>query len=270
MRHGNLRQFAAVITFSRLGRWGRLGNQMFEYASLLGIGSRLGYDVAIPPPDRHALCSCFQITAPVLTRPDRRRLRHVFQEPRLGYSERFWAIEDFTDLRGFFQSQRYFPPREVVAREFTFHPDLAEAATAVLRPWRDQGRVVVGMTVRRQDYQEHPDLFVQLWDTDFYERALESFEDLDPVVLVSSDDPDWCRHRFTGERFVFADHISDNAQLAALARCDHMIVANGSFAWWAAWLNDGPGRRIAPSRWYGDALEAQRDPLPSGWEALEV
>jgi hypothetical protein len=259
-----------VITFTRLGRWGRLGNQMFEYASLLGIARLLGYDVAIPPPGRHSLHSCFEITTPVLRGPDRRRLRHVFQEPRLGYSERFWAIEDFTDLRGFFQSTRYFPPREVVTREFTFQADLADTAATVLRPWRDAGRTVVGMTVRRQDYQEHPDLFVQLWDTDFYERALAELDDLDPVVLVSSDDPDWCRTRFTGDRFVFVDHISDNAQLAVLTRCDHMIVSNSSFAWWAAWLNEGAGRRIAASRWYGKALEPQRDPLPDGWEALEV
>ena len=259
-----------MITFSRLGRWGRLGNQMFEYAALLGIGARLGYDVAIPPPGRHALTTCFGISAPLLDGPGRRRLRHVFQEPRLGYSERFWAIEDFTDLRGFFQSPRYFPPRDVLMGEFAFRPELAEAAEGMLRPWRDQGRVVVGMTVRRRDYQDHPELFVQLWDTDFYDRALRELEDLDPVVVVSSDDPGWCREQFRGERFEFADTITDNAQLALLARCDHLIVANSSFAWWGAWLNDGPGRRIAPSRWYGEALEVQRDPLPAGWEALDV
>jgi glycosyl transferase family 11 len=259
-----------MITFSRLGRWGRLGNQMFEYAALLGIGMRLGYDVAVPGPDRHDLASCFDITARILTGGDRGQLRHVFQEPRIGYSERFWAIEDFTDLRGFFQSPRYFPPRDVVKAEFTFRADLMEAAADVMQPWRDEGRVIVGMTVRRSDYQEHPELYVQLWDTDFYDRALAEFEDLDPIVVVSSDDQVWCRERFAGERFVFADTVSDNAQLALLTLCDHLIVSNSSYAWWSAWLNDGPGRRIAASRWLGEGLETHRDPLPEGWEALEV
>jgi hypothetical protein len=259
-----------MITFSRLGRWGRLGNQMFEYAALLGIGAKLGYDVAVPPPDRHALASCFDITAPTLGGRASESLRHVFHEPRIGYSERFWAIDDFTDIRGFFQSPRYFPPRDVVMAEFTFRPDLIEAAAGVLQPWRDEGRVIVGMTVRRADYQQYPDLLVQLWDTDFYDRALAEFGNLDPIVIVSSDEPEWCRQRFTGDRFVFADGISDNAQLALLTRCDHLIVSNGSFAWWGAWLNDGPGRRITASRWFGEALEPHRDPLPEGWEALEV
>jgi hypothetical protein len=259
-----------MITFSMLGGWGRLGNQMFEYAALLGIGMRLGYVVAVPPPDRHALASCFDITAPTLDGRARQELRHLFQEPRLGYSERFWAIEDFTDIRGYFQSPRYFPPRDVVMAEFTFRADLMEAAASVLQPWRDEGSVIVGMSVRRGDYVRMPKLFVQLWDTDFYDRALAEFEDLDPIVVVSSNEPDWCRERFAGDRFVFADSISDNAQLALLTQCDHLIVSNSSFSWWGAWLNDGPGRRIAASRWFGEILEPHRDPLPEGWEALEV
>ena len=259
-----------MITFSELGKWGHLGNQMYEYATLLNIDLKLSYDIAVPPLGARALASCFEITAPILSDSDQRQLRHVFHEPRLGYTERFWAIEDFTDLRSYFQSARYFPPQDVLKSEFSFRADLAEAATSFLEPLRDSGRVIVGMTVRRGDYQRNPDLFLQLWDTDFCDRALAEFENLDPIVVVSSDDYDWCRERFTGDRFVFTDTISIGARLALLTRCDHLIVANSSFAWWAAWLNDGPGRRIAASRWWGEALEPQRDPLPEGWEALEV
>lgn len=262
-----------MITYTKLGypRWGRLGNQMFEYATLLGVGMRLGYDVAIPPPQQHSLLSCFDISAPVLTEPDREKLRHIFHEDCLGYSDRVWSIEDWTDLRGYFQSERYFPPREVVKAEFTFKPELMKAAQDLLQPWREEGRVIVGMSVRRGDYQKYPGKFVQLFDTDFYDRAVAEFEGLDPIVIVSSDQPDWCRQRYVGDRFAFADSISDPAQLAMLTLCDHVILANGSFAWWGAWLNDGPGRRIAPSRWMKVELrEAQRDPLPEGWEVLEV
>jgi hypothetical protein len=259
-----------MITFSRLGQWGRLGNQMYSYATLLGIGTKLGYDVAIPPPEEHELGSCFDVTAPILTEGDRRRIRHVFHEPRYGYSDRFWAIEDFTDLRGFFRSERFFPPRDVVRREFTFKPELIDAAAGFLQPWRDEGREIVGMAVRRGDYQQFPEYFVQLWDTDFYDRALLEFEGLDAVIVVSSDDPEWCRQRYADERMVFADSLSDTAQLAMFTLCDHMIISNSTFSWWGAWLNDGPGRRIAPDRWRGELHESQRDPLPEGWDALPI
>jgi Glycosyl transferase family 11 len=261
---------ATLITFSRLGKWGRLGNQMYEYAALLGIGMKLGYEIAIPPHEQHALDSCFDVTAPILSERDLRKIRHVFQEPRYGYSERFWSIEDYTDLRGFFRSEFFFPPREVVKREFAFKPELVEAAAEFLQPWRDEGREIVGMAVRRGDFALFPEHFVQLWETDFFDRALAEFDGLDRVVVVSSNEPDWCRQRFAGERLMFPDSLSDTEQLAMFTLCDHMIVSNSTFSWWGAWLNDRPGRRIAPSRWRVGVLEAQRDPLPVGWEALEI
>jgi galactoside 2-L-fucosyltransferase 1/2 len=262
-----------MITFTELGHWGRLGNQMYEYATLLGIGLELGYDVAIPPPGSHLLGECFDVTAPILTASDRERVRHVFAEPRVGYSDRYRSIEDFTDLRGFFQSPRYFPPREVVVAEFTFVPRIQRAADAALAPWRECGRPVVGVTVRRGDYLLHPHQFVSLSDTSFYDQAIALVEDLDPVFLVSSDEPAWCREHFTDQRFHVIDDVGDYVQLAMLTQCDHLILANSSYGWWAAWLNDGDGQRIAASRWYGDDCEypeADRDPLPDGWVEVPV
>ena len=43
-----------TIGFNHLGRHGRLGNQMFQYAGLRGIAAHKGYDFAIPPSDFNA------------------------------------------------------------------------------------------------------------------------------------------------------------------------------------------------------------------------
>jgi hypothetical protein len=37
-----------MLAFNYLGQLGRLGNQMFQYASLKGISRRRGYDYCIP------------------------------------------------------------------------------------------------------------------------------------------------------------------------------------------------------------------------------
>ena len=40
-----------TIGFNHLGRHGRLGNQMFQYAGLRGIAAHRGFDFMIPESD---------------------------------------------------------------------------------------------------------------------------------------------------------------------------------------------------------------------------
>ena len=37
-----------MITFSLLGKYGRLGNQMFQYAAIIGIAKHNNYDYCFP------------------------------------------------------------------------------------------------------------------------------------------------------------------------------------------------------------------------------
>ena len=39
-----------MLTFNKLGKSGRLGNQMFQYAALRGIAANCGWEWAVPPP----------------------------------------------------------------------------------------------------------------------------------------------------------------------------------------------------------------------------
>ena len=39
-----------MLSFNKLGKSGRLGNQMFQYAALRGIAANRGFDWVVPPP----------------------------------------------------------------------------------------------------------------------------------------------------------------------------------------------------------------------------
>ena len=60
-----------MLAFNNIGSLGRLGNQMFEYATLRGIAAKHGYEWMIPPPENkgienYSLHECFKLS------PDRK------------------------------------------------------------------------------------------------------------------------------------------------------------------------------------------------------
>jgi len=49
--------------------------------------------------------------------------------------------------------------------------------------------------------------------------------------------------------------------------CDHNIIANSTFSWWGAYLNQNPSKIVCyPGTWFGPALKHDtRDLFPTDW-----
>ena len=164
-----------------------------------------------------------------------------------GYEE--IVVDRATELRGYFQSERYFEHcRDEVRHYFTPHHRLSELLE------RGYGDMVAARTcsihVRRTDYignPSHPDLSAG----DYYERAMAQF-DSDTTFVVFSDDIEWCRQRFRGRSILFIEALSPVEDLFLMARCKAHIIANSTLSWWGAWLDPNPDKKvIAPFQWFG-------------------
>ncbi len=126
--------------------------------------------------------------------------------------------------------------------------------------------------IRRGDYVGNP-FYVDLTDTDYYQRAFDLF----PAehFLVFSDDPIWAswfiqdNFKEIWKRFQLVENMSDVEDMNLMASCENNIIANSSFSWWAAYLNPHPNKKvIAPSveNWYSDKVE--RTFCPKEWIRL--
>jgi hypothetical protein len=63
-----------------------------------------------------------------------------------------------------------------------------------------------------------------------------------------------------------ADSYED---MRLMSSCKHNIVANSSFSWWAAWLNNNDGKMvIAPRLWFKDTSFNTKDLIPDAWIKL--
>jgi hypothetical protein len=137
-------------------------------------------------------------------------------------------------LRGLFQSERYF----------------ADCRDLLIGLFAEPGQKRLDSTaihVRRGDYLSKSSP-CQVVSIDYYRQAIGLFPDTH--FLVFSDDLDYCRRMFTGPRFSFAEGMSDQDDLWAMSMCQNQIIANSTFSWWAAYLNQNPDKRIiAPRSW---------------------
>jgi hypothetical protein len=251
-----------MITYSRLGKEGQLGNQMFQYATLFSIGLTRGYKIGIPSTDQR-ISKVFE--APSAQLCDSILVEKLFKERDFTFDPNVFMVPDGTDLFGYFQSANYFDHcREALLREFKFKAPAVEKAASFHSTVND--RVLCSVHVRRKDYLKLSHYHNNL-DGSYYEKACKVVTDSikQPVrFLVFSDDTEWCRTTFTGDDVTIVDIGDDAAEMCLMSMCQVHIISNSSYSWWGAWLSGGLHGNapvVAPKQWFGPQG-------PKNWETV--
>jgi hypothetical protein len=114
-----------MITFNNIGYSGRLGNQLFQLAALLGTSMKNNYVPSIPveknkkeKPDgcldlftnkwisyKLNIFDCFDVN---IKDNNGFNVKNSYKEPHFHFDENIFNIEDDTNIDGFFQSELYF------------------------------------------------------------------------------------------------------------------------------------------------------------------
>lgn len=258
-----------MIGFNHLGRYGRLGNQMFQYATLRGIAATHGYDFCIPPSNfvdewkDHKLFETFKL--PHNNNRCYQPKSSYYQERQFHYDQEY--VDNCPDnicLYGYFQTEKYFQNiTDSIREDYTFHDEIVETCTKFIEKVDNP----IALHVRRTDYIPNPENH-PLCSAEYYQEALSKFDN-DRNVVVFSDDPTWCKKQniFSSDRFIVSEGNDNRYDLCLMSLCNDFIIANSSFSWWGAWLANRGGV-VAPTRWFGPGATAgfnTCDIIPSKW-----
>jgi hypothetical protein len=166
-------------------------------------------------------------------------------------------------LDGYFQHPDFALPSDVRRRVFTALTSEFSYLTQRVRPTNASS--LVGIHVRRGDFVSSisaSSVFLTV-GLEYYRAAVRRFPQ-DTTFVVFSDDGDITAllAKDVGGIDVTLMGLSLVEEFVLLSLCDHHIIANSTFSWWAAYLGHSSERRVvSPRVWYVDSHRSATNPL---------
>jgi hypothetical protein len=196
-------------------------------------------------------------------------------EPSFDYHEEMnGMLNTKSYISGIWQSEKYFSSiSSILKKELVLKDGLQSTAKNIQAAINQSHSVSVH--IRRGDYVGLTKL--RPLGLDYYTQATAYIKTniKKPHFFVFSDDSEWVKNNFTlpGDvTFVSStgsNQITPSEELILMSSCAHNIIANSSFSWWGAWLNNHEAKIIiAPKNWYTVAINT-RDLVPNSWIRIE-
>lgn len=228
-------------------RFGRLGNELWQYAAVIGYATKHGLEYSLPSITNDKIWNPVHMARlkhpnwiegreDVLLNEVWNREQHYVDIP----FDESWRDKQIV-LNGYWQSHLYVDPyRDEIIKAFNYPYEFNEG--------------VCSIHVRRGDYLLYPRLHPVVTEDYLFgaicESKMKSF-------LVHSDDIGWCKESFKkydGLKFEYSEGKTPEQDLVSMANCEHQICSNSSLALWGAELNQNPNKIVivpSESNWFG-------------------
>lgn len=287
--------------------FGELGNQLFQYAFLFALsrqGGKARLETSSYEHDDKRVCELhhFRVSLPIEGGPPPWAFRksripaclrslfaapkypHFREEKRHGFDPGLAAPpRRHTYFKGYFQTEQYFLHcREQLCREFRLKTPLTPENARILEDIRSC--CSISLHIRRTDYLSNP--YLSPPPLEYYLRSMAEMEGRLRAAgapqeslryFIFSDDIEWARQNLRPALPHVHVDINDGGtgyfDLELMRNCRHHIIANSTFSWWAAWLNEHAEKIvIAPRIWFnreeGDRYHTDDYVEPDMYERL--
>lgn len=206
----------------------------------------------------------------------KRKTEFVADQQPYDFLPKAFTISGNCYFDGYWMSPLYFDAyRDRIIKEFTFRafdtPDNIEFEQLLAK------NNSITIHIRRGDYVGGKNLG-GICTLTYYRNAINKAREVihNPVFFVFSNDQEWCMENLKEEfgdsdvHFVTNNKLKESyrdMQLMSLARCT--ILANSSFSWWGAYLNQRKDHiTYCPNKWH-NFMECT-DHYVSDWIKVDI
>ncbi|HED06224.1 MAG TPA: alpha-1,2-fucosyltransferase [Ignavibacteria bacterium] len=278
---------------------GGLGNQLFQYA----LGRNLSLTKNIPLRldlswfktnlDREYKLKYFNTREIIATDSELKKIKRYqkinsgryflhnllfsnesiyIEEKQFHFNSKVLDIKDIAYLIGYWQTEKYFENiKDIIRKDFTLKNEPSGFYKNDEQEIREKNSV--SLHIRRGDYITNgiANANMGVCSLEYYKKAVNIIKDSvnNPTFFIFSDDIDWATENLQIDSpavFVSDKKLKDYEELILMSKCKHNIIANSSFSWWGAWLNNSPDKIvIAPKKWFNDTKRNSKDIIPNNW-----
>lgn len=210
-----------------------------------------------------------------------RLLRHIYRKKRpkeyfengLFYHEDALSAVGNLYYIGYWQSWKYFKDIEKrIKRDFSFDEKLLPLSNReILSKIRNTNSVSIH--IRRGDYIGNS-IYDNIATSDYYYKATDYIKKnvKNPFYFIFTNDPEWSKVHMSLPNSLIIDvnsGVDSYWDMFLMSQCRHNIIANSSFSWWGAWLNDNKNKIvIAPRKWINEDSANIDDIIPPTWKRI--
>lgn len=203
--------------------------------------------------------------------PARQKKYYREQVGPMGIDEHVDRLTGIKYLEGYWQHKNYF---QSVWGEIKRELQLKQkGATCIAWQKKIASHASVSIHIRRGDYVTNARIREQhgYCSQEYYDRAVcEMTQRVNqPVFFIFSDDVAWVQKNFIMHypcEIVSSNDLTECEELFLMSACKHNIIANSTYSWWGAWMNEHDKKIvIAPQKWSNTPSARFENIVPETW-----
>jgi hypothetical protein len=219
----------------------------------------------------------------ILSKVNRKLLRWLFRFTNFYYQEKeefsfdinVFSIKTDVYFYGYWQNERYFRKYRTELLDIfilkNVHYKTREYQKQIINS------EAVSLHVRRGDYvtNKHTNSIHGTCSLKYYKKAVREVlkSKKQAHFFIFSDDMDWAKNNLDfieNKTFIMLESDTpDHEEIHLMSQCKFNIIANSSFSWWGAWLNQNSDKKvIAPKKWFRSPSKDDSGLIPISWVRL--
>jgi len=215
---------------------------------------------------------------------------HIIKEENFHYNALpIYETNNDIMLYGYFQSYKYFEEYYSTIYRFIGIDKMKDTLLKKINLTKNDLNNTISMHFRLGDYKLKQD-YHPVMPIKYYCDSLSYIKKIYPnrefLIFFFCEEEDihevkqmiqQLRELFPDYSFIYGGknenyYLADWEQMLFMTCCNHNIIANSSFSWWGAYLNNTKNKRVFyPSPWFGQASNIiPKDLCPSTWHKINV